>query len=122
MPNWGEEVADLDWLVAVGDRCSGELLTGHLQLFPWQPGTYLLGGLPFGGGVFVPSPPPTKPPPSLSFSLLMVMWSLIKNCHLSFSLTFLLPPSSFSTGAGESGKSTVVKQMKILHKDGFSDE
>lgn len=25
-------------------------------------------------------------------------------------------------GAGESGKSTVVKQMKILHKDGFSDE
>lgn len=25
-------------------------------------------------------------------------------------------------GAGESGKSTVVKQMKILHKDGFSEE
>ncbi|XP_064394869.1 guanine nucleotide-binding protein G(s) subunit alpha-like [Halichondria panicea] len=25
-------------------------------------------------------------------------------------------------GAGESGKSTVVKQMKILHKDGFSKE
>ncbi len=25
-------------------------------------------------------------------------------------------------GAGESGKSTLVKQMKILHKDGFSDE
>ena len=27
-----------------------------------------------------------------------------------------------STGAGESGKTTVVKQMKILHKDGFSNE
>lgn len=25
-------------------------------------------------------------------------------------------------GAGESGKSTVVKQMKILHVDGFSEE
>lgn len=26
------------------------------------------------------------------------------------------------TGAGESGKSTVVKQMKILHVNGFSNE
>ena len=25
-------------------------------------------------------------------------------------------------GAGESGKSTFVKQMKILHKDGFTDQ
>jgi ABC-type polar amino acid transport system ATPase subunit len=25
-------------------------------------------------------------------------------------------------GAGESGKSTIVKQMKILHKDGYTDE
>ncbi|KAL5467655.1 hypothetical protein EMCRGX_G031916 [Ephydatia muelleri] len=25
-------------------------------------------------------------------------------------------------GAGESGKSTIVKQMKILHKDGYSDQ
>lgn len=25
------------------------------------------------------------------------------------------------SGSGESGKSTIVKQMKILHKDGFSD-
>ena len=24
-------------------------------------------------------------------------------------------------GAGESGKSTIAKQMKILHKDGFSE-
>lgn len=26
-----------------------------------------------------------------------------------------------SVGAGESGKSTIVKQMKILHKDGYTD-
>ena len=26
------------------------------------------------------------------------------------------------TGSGESGKSTVVKQMKIIHQDGFSLE
>jgi len=25
-------------------------------------------------------------------------------------------------GSGESGKSTVVKQMKIIHQDGFSSE
>jgi guanine nucleotide-binding protein subunit alpha len=26
----------------------------------------------------------------------------------------------YSTGAGESGKSTLVKQMKIIHSDGFT--
>ena len=31
----------------------------------------------------------------------------------------LLPPS---IGAGESGKSTVVKQMKIIHGDGYSQQ
>ena len=29
---------------------------------------------------------------------------------------------SLYTGAGESGKSTIVKQMKILHLDGYSDQ
>ena len=38
------------------------------------------------------------------------------------SLLKILWLSIIFTGAGESGKSTVVKQMKILHKDGFSKE
>ena len=29
---------------------------------------------------------------------------------------------TINTGSGESGKSTVVKQMKIIHQDGFSVE
>ena len=29
---------------------------------------------------------------------------------------------NFSAGAGESGKSTLVKQMKIIHGDGYTNE
>lgn len=29
---------------------------------------------------------------------------------------------SLTTGSGESGKSTIVKQMKIIHQDGYSKE
>jgi guanine nucleotide-binding protein G(i) subunit alpha len=32
------------------------------------------------------------------------------------------PPVFFSAGAGESGKSTIVKQMKIIHETGYSRE
>lgn len=31
-------------------------------------------------------------------------------------------PNILSVGSGESGKSTIVKQMKIIHQDGFSKE
>jgi guanine nucleotide-binding protein subunit alpha len=34
---------------------------------------------------------------------------------------FSIRPVALHPGSGESGKSTIVKQMKILHKDGFSD-
>lgn len=30
--------------------------------------------------------------------------------------------SNFNAGAGESGKSTLVKQMKIIHNDGFTKD
>lgn len=33
-----------------------------------------------------------------------------------------LTKPSFSSGAGESGKSTIVKQMKIIHETGYSHE
>jgi guanine nucleotide-binding protein subunit alpha len=29
---------------------------------------------------------------------------------------------ALTTGSGESGKSTIVKQMKIIHQDGYSKE
>lgn len=32
------------------------------------------------------------------------------------------PDSYFQTGSGESGKSTIVKQMKIIHQGGFTTE
>ena len=60
--------------------------------------------------------------------------SRVRSCDLLFPPSPSLPPSlspflplslshpaSLSlTGAGESGKSTVVKQMKIIHGDGYS--
>ena len=37
------------------------------------------------------------------------------DCHMTLS-------SWLVSGAGESGKSTVVKQMKIIHGDGYSQQ
>lgn len=35
---------------------------------------------------------------------------------------FFVIVNYFFIGAGESGKSTIVKQMRILHVNGFSEE
>ncbi len=44
---------------------------------------------------------------------------LLLGTPLTFSIPLLGLPSP---GSGESGKSTIVKQMKIIHQDGFSPE
>ena len=36
-------------------------------------------------------------------------------------LTFYVNVSSLFTGTGESGKTTIIKQMRILHINGFSE-
>jgi hypothetical protein len=35
---------------------------------------------------------------------------------------FCCPFSQIAIGAGESGKSTIAKQMKIIHLNGFSED
>ena len=43
--------------------------------------------------------------------------------HISFVKSYMLTPSLPSlAGSGESGKSTIVKQMKIIHQSRFSWE
>jgi hypothetical protein len=44
----------------------------------------------------------------------------IISSRISFVKSYMLTPSL--TGSGESGKSTIVKQMKIIHQSGFSRE
>ena len=53
------------------------------------------------------------------------IWFLLTCSHLCTPPTHLYVPhlpTSLPPGAGESGKSTVVKQMKIIHGDGYSKE
>lgn len=55
---------------------------------------------------------------SVPFALILVASSLAL-----WSLTARPPPSlQHHSGSGESGKSTIVKQMKIIHQNGYTKE
>jgi hypothetical protein len=54
--------------------------------------------------------------PLLAFFALLFFLSFVLFFFLFFSLSCFFP------GAGESGKSTLVKQMKIIHGDGYTSE
>lgn len=58
----------------------------------------------------------------LSVSNLSVSHLFISNLSVSHLSLSNVSVSHLSAGAGESGKSTIVKQMRILHVDGFNAE
>lgn len=50
---------------------------------------------------------------------ILLLGAFLRPSFYSLLRLMVINPSC-STGSGESGKSTIVKQMKIIHQDGFS--